>query len=279
MVLLNQASLASLNSVYAKSGDLYWNNGSGGTVQITTGTSVNVGSVGAIAGMIPSCSVTYIPGAYEYQFRDQNSVYATLVCNAVRLGANATIFGGTDNLQLPSTLPSISADSFVVASRSGSTSQLSYLLQTGAITRSMLAPVGEQVQTSSSSYFNSSSTPVNLSDSITITTSGRPVVISLMSGGIGACLSLTNTGSAGPVRGELYFDITGSTTTTVGYQWMEATVGASEIFSIPTTSMAHFWVIGAGTYNIRLKGSVAVGGGYSTSTLTASLVRIYAYEL
>jgi hypothetical protein len=50
VVLLNGAS-ATNNSVYAVSGNLWWTNGGGTPVQITSGNTVNVGATGNIGGI------------------------------------------------------------------------------------------------------------------------------------------------------------------------------------------------------------------------------------
>ncbi len=68
--LSNQGSplaLASdLGCVYESGGNLYFNNSTGGQVQITSGTSVNSGA-GSITGMTAGVSVVYSAGVFTFQ--------------------------------------------------------------------------------------------------------------------------------------------------------------------------------------------------------------------
>jgi hypothetical protein len=139
--LLDQASLASLNSVYANNGELWWNDGSGNNVKITNNGAVNVGPTGNIGGMIGSCAVTYLTGPLSYEFLDQNAVLATLDASAVNVSSvhilNATITAsgaGSYTLNLPSAMPANT--SFVTCTAAG---QLAYTSQTAGITNTMLA--------------------------------------------------------------------------------------------------------------------------------------------
>ena len=103
-------------SVYQSGGDLYWRNGSGTAVQITTGSSVNAGA-GSITGMSGTdAAVTYTNVAKTfnffcdgangdigkmahadlllYKFTDDNSAdtdYITLACSAAASGSSGTI--------------------------------------------------------------------------------------------------------------------------------------------------------------------------------------------
>jgi len=283
--LLDQASVATLRAIYAKSGDLYWRSGGNAEVQLTTGGAINVGSVGGITGMIPSCSVVFDPSANTYTFRDDSANFATLVASAIKFGSvGSTLFGGGNvSVQLPSALPAaavspITFGSFMVATQSGGGSVLSYLSAANGITRNMQAAVGEQIQTGNSSYSVSTGTTTDLSDAIAITTTGRPVMLGINSSGVGSCLELL-AGAAGVVGGQVVFSITGTTTTTRGRQSLETTLGNGEYFRIPASSVSNLWPAAAGTYTIKLRGSIETGGSYVAATLTARLIQIYAYEL
>lgn len=286
VALLDQASVASLRSIYAKSGDLYWRSGGGSEVRLTVGGAIDVSSVGGITGMIPSCSVVYDPSANTYTFRDDSANFATLVSAAIKFGSvGSTLLGGGNfATQFPSALPvaassPITFGSFLVGTVSSGSSVLSYVNAANGITRPMQAAVGEQIQTSNTSLSVSSGTPTDLSNSISITTTGRPVVLGINSSGTGACIEILCGGTGGVVGGQVYFDVTGSTTTTRGRQDLETTLGSAEYFKIPTSTVADLWPAAAGTYTIKLKGSIQTGGSYVACTLTARLIQIYAYEL
>ena len=103
-------------SVYQASGNLYWRNGSGTAVQITTGTTVNAGA-GSIDGMTGNDSgVTFVNGAKAfnffcdsgntdfgkmahadlllYKFSDDNTGdtdYITLAASALASGSSGTV--------------------------------------------------------------------------------------------------------------------------------------------------------------------------------------------
>lgn len=91
VVLLNQASLATLNALYAESGQLFWNDGAGHNVQITINGHVNVSGTGNISGMIGSASVTYTPGPNSYVFLDQAGAPAGLNAGSISLGNSSGI--------------------------------------------------------------------------------------------------------------------------------------------------------------------------------------------
>ena len=181
--LLNQASLATLNSMYAKAGELWWNDGSGNNVKLTNNGAVNVGSVGSITGMILSCAVNYLTGPLSYQFLDENGNAAALDCSVVKI-SSLSLFPGvssaTYTLRLPANLPV--APSFVTATVSGSVASMAFNTQAGFITRTMQAAVNEQIGTSSSPSITSTfSTFTSATSSITVTSVGRPIVVGLMS--------------------------------------------------------------------------------------------------
>jgi hypothetical protein len=103
-------------SVYQASGNLYWRNGSGTAVQITTGSTVNAGA-GSIDGMTGTdAGATYVNGAKAYnffcdsgntdfakmvhadlllyKFSDDNTAdtdYITIVASALASGSSGTV--------------------------------------------------------------------------------------------------------------------------------------------------------------------------------------------
>jgi hypothetical protein len=286
VALLDQASVASLRSIYAKSGDLYWRSGGGSEVRLTVGGAIDVSSVGGITGMIPNCSVVYDPSANTYTFRDDSANFATLVSAAIKFGSvGSTLLGGGNfATQFPSALPvaassPITFGSFVVGTLSSGSSALSYVNAAGGITRPMQAAVGEQIQAGSTSYTAPNTGALtNLSDQISITTTGRPVFLGIRATGTGACLKLTAAGN-GPCGAEMYFNITGTSSATVGWSTFDVRGHTGEDFRIPVSSVSYLWTPAAGTYTIQLEGRVLTGGSYVSTTFTANLIQIYAYEL
>ena len=109
-------------SVYQASGNLYWRNGSGTAVQITTGSSVNAGA-GSISGMTSTdAGVTYADGSKTFNFftdsanedygkmahadlllfkyTNDNSAdtdYITIAANSAASGHSGTIYVPSEN--------------------------------------------------------------------------------------------------------------------------------------------------------------------------------------
>ena len=109
-------------SVYQASGNLYWRNGSGTAVQITTGSSVNAGA-GSISGMTSTdAGVTYSDGSKTFNFftdsgnedygkmahadlllfkytndNSGDTDYVTIAANAAASGSSGTIYVPSEN--------------------------------------------------------------------------------------------------------------------------------------------------------------------------------------
>jgi hypothetical protein len=91
VTLQNQTVAPASNTVYTKSGDLYFKNG-GNEVQITTGTSV-VGSPGNITNLVSPASVTWVSGSSSYVFRATGTTYGDLdFRNAILRNAGTSPF-------------------------------------------------------------------------------------------------------------------------------------------------------------------------------------------
>jgi len=277
--LLDQVSLVTLNSVYANAGELWWNDGAGNNVQITSNGAVNVGATGNIGGMIGSAAVNYVSGPLAYEFIDENGNHASLQALAVRFGSvtvSQSPGSATYSLRLPVSTPA--ATSFVTATVSGSTATLAFNSQTGYITRQMQAAVNQQIQSSASSYSVTTGSATNLSDQISITTTGRPVILGINSTGSGSCISILPAAD-GPVGGKFWFQIGGDITASIGHQNVEASGKNTEYFEVPSSSMNFLWTPVAGSYTVQLRGFLNTGGAYVAATLSFQEIKIYAYEL
>ena len=89
--------------VYVVAGNLYFNNGAGSAVQVTTGSAVNVGSTGTISGMSGTASVAF-NGTTSYAFARSSGVYADLAMSGCQIfyttvgAANGLTLGVQANL-------------------------------------------------------------------------------------------------------------------------------------------------------------------------------------
>ena len=96
LTLVNQGSnSATNNTVFVKNGELYFLDGSGQDVQLTTGGTVNYGGAsGNITGMTGSARVEYDVGTKTYDFIQDNGVnFANLECNDIDINGVLTVGG------------------------------------------------------------------------------------------------------------------------------------------------------------------------------------------
>lgn len=285
--LEDQLSLTTPNTIYSVGGNLYFNDGTSTVIPITTGGSV-AGSSGTITGL-PSGTASASFNAGTFTFDQSTNTGAIISAATLKVRTTTTSTSSVDItnpsslanyvLNLPAGLPATT--SFVTATVSGSTAQLVFSTQTGYVTRTMQAAVGQQINANTSSVLTTSTTFDNLLSSITITTTGRPVVIGLTAdsaANVGSILfSRLSGGTDG--AGDLGLAVN-STTATVGLQKFEFAFNASNNFRYPLSSYYVFWTPSAGTYTIQLKGRViAAAGNYGAGQLNLINARLFAYEL
>jgi hypothetical protein len=263
-------------------GNLWWTNGGGTPVQITSGNAVNVGNAGSIGGMILNCAVVYSSGLLSYIFYDQTGAKASLVCDSISLDQTVLSPSGSVSLTLPGTVPA--GDSFVVASSTGATSAtLSLVSQTGYVTKSMQAPATIEIQSPQTSLSAVTSSFTDITNSITITTTGRPVFIGVMgSSSIGGGFEIIPSVSTGQIGVYMAFEITTGASPafqTGGGEFSTVCANLTDKFTIPLSSMSCVESLSAGTHVIKLQGRYITGGLYQPAAVTAAFARIYAYEL
>jgi hypothetical protein len=207
-----QVSLATLNAVYVSGANLFYNDGNGNVIQMTSGGLVNATSSGISSG---SNSASFVSSVLVVNAA--STTPANVQCGSVLLGNNSAgskyltlappaAMGSNYNLTLPA-LPGASGN-FLTCDTSGNISAVTAVdnstlqvstntlkVKNQGIQQANLAPrttgstvaAGGVAISSSSGAFNTSSlsfTPVtNLS--VTITTTGRPVWVGLVSDGGG----------------------------------------------------------------------------------------------
>lgn len=184
-----------LISAYAvgTDGDLYWNDANGNQIQITASGGV-AGSPGSISNLTSPASAAYVAATSTFVWKstallNANMDAATLIVRYP--GSYPSPAGNYIAIQAPSTLAS--GYSITLPALPASTSFLTIsstgVLAGGAavangITRDNLAPVGQQISSSCGNFSTSSTSFVDITNlSVTITTSGRPVSISIQSDG------------------------------------------------------------------------------------------------
>lgn len=294
VVLLDQASVATLGAIYAKSGNLYWRSGSGSEVRLTVGGAIDVASVNGINGLPNgSAAVTYDNPSLSYEFVDSGGANAGIlaggiICDEVVLAPhNVTLntSAGTSAYTLNMPQTNVSVASFVTATSSGGQTQLNYLTQANGITRAMQAAVGQQISSyTSSGPFSSGS---NVLNPVTLTTTGRPVVIGLQSpAGVGVASFIRLTGDiAGRYMVNVGIDVSSGSPPmgfTAGiYAYGNIAVYINQLadpFQIPASMIHGVYALPAGTYTFQPVVGVTSGPGGSISSVTVN-GQCYAYEL
>ncbi len=145
-----------------------------------------------------------------------------------------------------------------------------------SITKVKLAPLGQQLSTSCGAFSTTSSTAVDVTNlTVTITTSGRPVVIALVDDTTGVS-SVSVSRANNEMAGRINF-VRASTTFYSGYIHVKA-VGATAVQQeVPVSS---FWTVdpaAAGTYTYKVQALC----DYSTNSpvLNINNAKLIAYEL
>jgi hypothetical protein len=83
------------NAVYVVNGNLYYNNGTGTAVQITSGSSLNVSGVGGITGMSgTTAALTYAVGSTVFIFTQDAGITADIDAGAITLRQNVAAAHG-----------------------------------------------------------------------------------------------------------------------------------------------------------------------------------------
>ncbi|TXH18366.1 MAG: hypothetical protein E6R03_02325 [Hyphomicrobiaceae bacterium] len=96
-----------LNCVYVKNGDLYFNNGSGTSIQLTSAGAINVSSLGAITGDYSSSSanLSYSDTTKVFSFTQSSGITAKLACADVSI-YEAVSSGNAVTFKVPTGLAS-----------------------------------------------------------------------------------------------------------------------------------------------------------------------------
>jgi len=183
-------------SLSVVNGELFYLDNSGNQVQLTSGGSVS-GPAGDITGLSSPASVTFLTN--KFTFRDSANSFAILESADVRIfedSASAisqyvalqspSSLASTYTLTMPPALPS--ATNYLASNASGTLSFVTANSIAEARTRSVStsASAGGIAQSNSINFTFTSTTAVDVDDvtgnpvSITLTTSGRPVVLALV---------------------------------------------------------------------------------------------------
>jgi hypothetical protein len=270
------ALASDIGCVYVSGVDLYYNDVNGNQVRLTSGGSVNATASGISDGSGNSAAFS----AGVLVVGNTSTAPDNIQCGSVLFGNSGTPSSGYVTVSPVSatssyalTLPTIpGANSFMQLSTSG-VMTASIPIANG-ITRSNLAAVGQQTSFSCGVFSTSSNTPVQITNlSVTITTSGRPVVIVMTSDTSGNPSSIGISNTTSSAESVLFINRGATVISPIDIKTSYSSVTSSAILKIPPGSTYSFDPVSAGTYTYTATVEVISG---SFQALNCVLV---AYEL
>lgn len=298
------------NGVYCRSGNLYFRDGAGNEIPITSGGNV-VGSAGTITGMSgTTAAATYDVGSGAFIFTQNTNQAASFDVGPITVrrttassdGVTITPASGTTNwtLTLPSDVPA--ANSFVTATTGGA---LGYVSQTGGITGGMIAGTtitGSNIASAtitnnklaalntgpsaSGSGSTSSASFTQIGNTATITTVGRgssstiAYVLQSINGTNLGSIELKDTVDS-LVSAELQMSIIDVSTSTEYFHNRQSIIAPilatpGRFFRYPLSSYSGVFQIGfSGQFELKMKARVTS----ATGTVSIYNFQIFAYEL
>lgn len=294
-VFTAQTAFATLAALYVKGVDLYFNDGSGNAVQITTGGAVNATSSGITNGTASASFVSSVlvvnaasttpanikggslllgnntAGSHYLTLAPPNAMGADygLVLPAIP-AANNTIVTidtsgniGSSVVTDNSTLE-ISSNTLQVKASGIDTAQLKF----HAVTKDKTAPLGQQISLSCLGFGTTSGSFTGVTNlSVTITTTGRPVSLALIPDSNSSFNSLIRYTTAIAGTANIAF-FNGSSQMT-----NSALVTSTSNLDKQALYLAYVDTPLAGTYTYNVQAKVTTG------TLTVDYFRLIAYEL
>lgn len=269
--------------VYVSGVDLYYNDVSGNQVRMTQGGGV-AGSPGSITGLAAPATATYVSVSNTFVWQSGANIAANLDGrNLILRNSGASSNGLTlsppaamaSNYTL--TLPTVpGSTSFVTLDGTGTIA--AGPATANGITRSNLAAVGQVISSTCGTFTTTSTTDVDVTGlQVTITTTGRPVVLMLIPNSTSSELYAFQTVSAGQITIGFYVSIVrdGSTLNSQNIE-LGLNTGNAQRFGVPLTSISLFDPVAAGTYTYKIQVRSNVIGGTTVRVRDANLV---AYEL
>lgn len=297
-ISLGDLGVSDIGALLVSGADLYYVDTAGNQVRMTSGGAV-AGAPGSISGLAAPASASYASVPKLFSFDSGVDTVGGVACGPLVLTDSTVPNGFATTIQVPAglaadyqlTLPGALPGHTQLATFSSagvmafsdvvdnSTLQLSSgvmsikalgvdtaQLAANGVTRAKMAAVGQQVSSSSGSFTDSSNAFVDVTNlTVTITTTGRPVMLMLqtVSGSAGGIASTT------PSTTCAWHILRGATVVGAG------TTPTSATQQVSTSFAAYLDVIGSGTYTYKVQ---AINGG-GASTVSVSNMVLAAYEL
>lgn len=284
-----------LRCLYAVGVDLYFNDGSGNQIQITQSGGI-AGTPGSIANLASPASASYVSANSTFVWQSAATtpanmdgaayIFRNLTANSKGLTVSPPAAMASDYSITWPTLPastrilSIDTSGNIAAGVSGTivaadiatAAIITTKISDGNVTRPKLASVGQQISSSSGSFSTTSGSFVDVTNlTVTITTTGRPVMIVAVPDGSSAMRTELNrtaavaTGTAQILRGA---------TPIASYQFNSQATGATQIVITAPMQLLMLDPVSAGTYTYKVQVSTS-----NSSTFFFQNVVLVAYEL
>ena len=303
-----------IGCLYVSGVDLYYNDISANQIRITSGGLVNATSSGISSGTASASFVSSVlvvnaasntpaniqAGSILLGNNSAGSNFLTLqppsaMANNYNLtlpiipGSNGIVtlntsgvFGSitqvsTSQIAAGAVTTTQIASATILGSNIAATTITGSNLVNNTVTRTQLAAVGQQVSSSCGSFSTTSSTAVAVTNlSVTLTTSGRPVMVGLQSDGLtnAAIFELQPGGAAGA---NAFLNYLRGATNIAGYQ-LDTTLSSGDVTSAivpPPGFMLDIITAGTYTYTVTLKAFTVSG----TATAILNSCVLVAYEL
>jgi hypothetical protein len=185
---------------------------------------------------------------------------------------NSSIEIVTNNLQVK--------DSGISSAKIANNAVITSKILDANVTKPKLAALGQQISSSCGVFNTSSAVAVGVTNlTVSLTTTGRPIMITLISDASGAPnswigFSRTSPATSGTVF--FYIEITGVPARSIGHKIELVGASTNLALRIAPSNLSYIHVAGAGTYTISIFASSPSGSGCSAEAVNCKLV---AYEL
>lgn len=279
---------------YFLADDFYVVDGNGNSVRITENGAISAASFGGITGLVPPASASFATDTFTWLYdTDKYALMATgplIIRRSGETSPQPVILTPPASLAASYTLtfpPALPASNAYVYSNAGgalgfSTTAIASSVDTAAIqplavTRAKQAAVGQQISSSSGTYSTSSASFTAITNlTVTITTTGRPVVVGTRSANASGSSFFSY--SAGSLASERTGTIRlrDSLSATSYLSEVIVKLENNSIAYAPSTILSGILSLSAGTYTFVVDAECTSG---TSPSLSAFGVVLYAYEL
>lgn len=290
------ALAADIGCLYEVGVDLYYNDGSGNQIRITQSGAV-AGTPGSISSLTSPASASYNAGNQTFVWQSDantpanmdfgSAILRNIVANSKGLTlAPPNAMAADYTLVLPA-LPAaqhfVSLDAagnfgsaWVVDNSTVEISSNNLRVKDGGITPAKLSALGQQISSSSGAYINSTSTDTQITNlSVTITTTGRPVMILCIPDGTANPATIGPAASTAITDIGCRFSIYRDSSAIAIHQFDVSFPSGGFHTQTPVSSVATIDVVTAGSHTYQIFGKTTT----SNTDLHCEYVKLAVYEL